>query len=145
MHIVSGRVDTPLPSVIEVATTGRAVFTKTTGTATGAVGVFTYDLVNSGSETLCKIAVMFSVPFDFDFYDNLFAVGVFESNVECDYELYDLMYYKPQRGFLRDLALHDHRKFKHGDIVIEASMTNTATPHLKVTVKQEHTSQVGEM
>ncbi|KAK0139183.1 DELTA-sagatoxin-Srs1a [Merluccius polli] len=135
-HKISGGVATPLPTDIEVATTGKAGFTKTPWTATGAVGVFTYDLVNSGSETPWKIAVMFSVPYDFNLYDNWFAVGVFDSCTECDYDMYERMYYKTPCCFLREKARNGRRTFKHGDIVIEASMSDTITPHLKLTVEQ---------
>ncbi|KAK0139188.1 DELTA-sagatoxin-Srs1a [Merluccius polli] len=136
-HIISGDVDTPLPTDIKVATTGKACFTKTPWAAKGAVGVFTYDLVNSGSESLWKIAVMFSVPYDFVLYHNWFAVGIFDSCTECDYDMYELMYLKDQHHFRRKKAKDGHITYKHGDIVFEASMSDTITPKLKLTVKED--------
>ncbi|KAK0135979.1 DELTA-actitoxin-Aas1a [Merluccius polli] len=70
---------------------------------TGAVGVFTYDLVNSGSETPWKIAVMFSVPYDFNLYDNWFAVG-FSTAAQNVIMIYERMYYKTPCCFLREKA-----------------------------------------
>lgn len=38
------------------------------------------------------MAIMFSVPFDYNLYKNQLAVGVFEQSCDCDEKLYDLMY-----------------------------------------------------
>nr|XP_020460303.1 trypsin-like [Monopterus albus] len=53
-------------------------FCKGTAKTTGAVGVLTYDLferqANCATE---KLAIMFSVPFDYNMYKNWFAVGIY--------------------------------------------------------------------
>lgn len=68
-------------------------FTKDDNTATGAVGVLTYELFDMMKRQCNEvIAIMFSVPFDYKFYQNWMALGIFEKTRECDKELFDLMY-----------------------------------------------------
>ncbi|KAK5893210.1 hypothetical protein CgunFtcFv8_006104 [Champsocephalus gunnari] len=72
MYINSGYCDTPLPPTVAPGATGTALFKKHNGTATGCVGVVTYDLRNKDTNlTAEKIAVMFSVPYDLHLYSNL--------------------------------------------------------------------------
>lgn len=48
---------------------------------------------------------MFSVPFDYNFYKNWVAVGIYKQDRACDKALYEEMYYeKKQENFKRDLA-----------------------------------------
>lgn len=72
---------------------GVCSFVKDEDCPTGAVGVLTYDLfhahITSCSE---RLAVMFSVPYDYNLYENRLAVGVFEQSRACDEKLYELMY-----------------------------------------------------
>lgn len=68
-------------------------FTKDDNTATGAVGVLTYELYDMKKQHCNEvIAVMFSVPFDYKIYKNWMALGIFERTRECDKKLFDLMY-----------------------------------------------------
>lgn len=68
-------------------------FTKDDNAATGAVGVLTYELFHMKKRHCNElIAVMFSVPFDYNFYQNWMALGIFEHTRECDKKLFDLMY-----------------------------------------------------
>ncbi|CAL1600130.1 unnamed protein product [Knipowitschia caucasica] len=68
-------------------------FTKDDNTASGAVGVFTYELFHMEKRSASELmAVMFSVPFDYNFYKNWLGVGVFEKSQPCNDKLYDLMY-----------------------------------------------------
>ncbi|CAL8318426.1 unnamed protein product [Lota lota] len=99
MHVTSGHCFKPLPLEVKPATKDTAIFKKTPHTACGTVGVFTYDLFNTSSQTMEKLAVMFSVPYDFNLYSNWFAVGVFSSNKNCDHDLYREMYYNNKCGF----------------------------------------------
>lgn len=68
-------------------------FTKDDNTATGAVGILTYELFDMKTGHCDEvIAIMFSVPFDYKFYKNWMALGIFECTRKCDKELFDLMY-----------------------------------------------------
>lgn len=68
-------------------------FVKDEVSPTGAVGVLTYDLFHAHIASCSeRLAVMFSVPYDYDLYENRLAVGVFERSRACDEKLYELMY-----------------------------------------------------
>lgn len=48
---------------------------------------------------------MFSVPFDYNFYENWVAVGIYKQDQACDRALYKEMYYdKNQKNFRREKA-----------------------------------------
>ncbi|XP_053194212.1 uncharacterized protein LOC128378671 [Scomber japonicus] len=75
MFFESGGCAIPLLSFIGPYKTDVAQFIKTPHTACGSVGVFTYDLLKKDAEQpIEKIAVMFSVPYDFGPYKNLYAL-----------------------------------------------------------------------
>ena len=135
--MVSGVCSKPLPFEVQPGTKYEALFVKTPGSARGAVGVFTYDLCKTGSSCIEKIAVMFSVPFDYRIYSNWYAVGVFDSNKRCDGELYNELYNSNHSGLLRGAAKYDPIRHTHGNLVIDAAMSNTHTPHLLVKVHQD--------
>lgn len=89
----NGFVYSPPQPTLRVNKTEVCSFTKDDNTATGAVGVMTYELFDMHSRrSTDQIAIMFSVPFDQNIYQNWMAVGVFEKTKACDKELYKLMY-----------------------------------------------------
>ncbi|XP_041672181.1 bryoporin-like [Cheilinus undulatus] len=68
-------------------------FTKDDNTASGSVGVMTYELFNTQTrKSDGKMAIMFSVPFDYNFYENWLGVGIFGVSQTCDEKLFDEMY-----------------------------------------------------
>lgn len=89
----SGFCQHPPQPTVRVAKTEVCSFTKDDNTATGAVGLLTYDLFHMQSRVCSeRLAVMFSVPFDHNLYRNRLAVGVVEQTCACDKSLYDQMY-----------------------------------------------------
>lgn len=82
----------PQPS-IRAAKTEVCSFVKDDNTATGAVGVLTYDLFHMQSRVCSdRLAIMFSVPFDRNLYGNRLAVGVMDQSHACDKTMFDQMY-----------------------------------------------------
>ncbi|KAJ8277163.1 hypothetical protein GJAV_G00072120 [Gymnothorax javanicus] len=78
-------------------------FGHTKGTACGAVGVLTYDITaDRKTKAVKRLAVMFSVPFDYASFENWFALGLSDINQACDQSLYDLMY-NSTGPFIRDM------------------------------------------
>ncbi|KAK5893139.1 hypothetical protein CgunFtcFv8_006038 [Champsocephalus gunnari] len=117
--------------------TGSALFRKTPNTATGSVGVVTYDLMNTDTNlTAEKIAVMFSAPYNYGLYSNLYAVGVFDESTKCDYAFYHQMYYDEPTTFSRQDADGSWLTYKGGNITIQATMSNSYQPVIKVQVSQ---------
>lgn len=89
----SGFVYSPPQPTLRTKKTEVCSFTKDDNTASGAVGVMTYELFDMHTRRCTDlIAIMFSVPFDYSFYENWLAVGVFENTEGCDKKLYKLMY-----------------------------------------------------
>ncbi|CAL8302943.1 unnamed protein product [Merluccius merluccius] len=76
------------PAMMEVCS-----FDKDDNSATGAVGLLTYDLFHMHNRTCNeRAAIMFSVPFDYNIYKNKLAVGVMAVTRACDEKLYEEMY-----------------------------------------------------
>ncbi|XP_030592682.1 DELTA-stichotoxin-Hcr4b-like [Archocentrus centrarchus] len=133
--LLNPSVHKPLPLVIDPSSTGSALFMKTPNTACGAVGVFTYDLRNKSTvESTEKLAVMFSVPYDFNLYSNWCAVGIFDKSKECNYDLYYQMYNKTDKAFTRGKA-GPGLNYKKDQITIMALMTDSYEPVIEVEVR----------
>ncbi|XP_026202360.1 bryoporin-like [Anabas testudineus] len=135
VHTISGRCDKPLPPSLSPSESGSALFIKTPHTACGSVGVFTYDLHNeSADKSEGRIAVMFSVPYDFNFYSNWYAVGVFGLDKQCGKHLFEEMYNYTERGFVRGKAKGPSLTHKGGVVTVRATMSDSYQPVLKVQV-----------
>ncbi len=80
------------------------------------------------------MAVMFSVPFDFNLYSNWYAVGVFDVYTKCDHSLFKDMYYSAERGFVRAKAKDSALTFRGEAVTIRATMSDSYTPVIKVQV-----------
>ncbi|KAI4886182.1 hypothetical protein NFI96_029512, partial [Prochilodus magdalenae] len=68
-------------------------FSKTPHTARGSVGVLTYQILRNGTYNVGELAIMFSVPYDYNLYENTFALGIYQPNISCDDDLFNKMYY----------------------------------------------------
>lgn len=112
-----------------------ALFNKVTGSATGAVGVFTYDLFNPDMNDYSHVmAVMFSVPYDRSLYSTWFAVGIFDKGTDCDYNLYDIMYNGSENRFVRAKADGSCISYEGDYVVVSASMSDSGEAVLRVDV-----------
>ena len=57
--------------------------------ATGAVGVLTYYIPDMKS----TLAVMWSVPYDYNFHFNWWNVQLYDGKVKANYDIYEYLYY----------------------------------------------------
>ncbi|KAM8844715.1 uncharacterized protein AB9W97_000176 [Spinachia spinachia] len=103
VYMSSGYCHHPPQPTIRTTRTEVCSFTKDDNTATGSVGLLTYDLFHMQSRVCSeRVAIMFSVPFDHNLYKNRLAVGVFEQSRACDKRLYQQLYDgKDLTGFTR--------------------------------------------
>uniref|UniRef100_A0A669C860 Uncharacterized protein n=1 Tax=Oreochromis niloticus TaxID=8128 RepID=A0A669C860_ORENI len=132
-HIEKGSCKNPLPPMLQPHEEGKALFIKTRDTACGSVAVFTYDL-KDGSTQRGRVAVMFSVPYNFGWYKNLYAVGIFDVGKACDKYLYKTMYYEEGHMFKRGPAKGNSLTQEGHYVTITASMSDAYQPILKVDI-----------
>ncbi|XP_027140884.1 bryoporin-like [Larimichthys crocea] len=138
IYVNSGSCAQSLPLSLNPSSSGNALFTKTPDTARGAVGVFTYDLLDkSTKKSTEKIAVMFSVPYDFNLYSNWYAVGIFDKSTECNHDLYHKMYNNSDNSFVRGKAGGPCLEQKNNRVTVVASMADSYQPVMKVEVKDD--------
>lgn len=131
----SGLCEDPLPPMVGPCSPATTMFNKTTGAATGAVGVFTYDLFNADlNDYNHLLAIMFSVPFDRVLYSNWFAVGIFERGSNCDYNLFNKMYNGSEINFVRAKANGSGISYEGDYVIVSASMSDSVEAILKVEI-----------
>ncbi|XP_061095082.1 DELTA-actitoxin-Afr1c-like [Conger conger] len=99
---------------------------------TGAVGVLTYDINECLRERAVKrLAIMFSVPFEYATYENWFALGFFEPHTPCDEALYNLMYYQ-DGSFRREKSSGSEIRFESGRYIVKGAMSPMSKAEMKV-------------
>lgn len=120
-------------------------FTKSSSSATGAVGVLMYDLCERHKEASETLAIMFSVPWDYNLYKNWFAVGIYKKGRICDHSLYKEMYYeKNQKSFVRAEAVGTGITYKGGSHDIKATMNPLEKAIVKVEVWDKRFAPMGQ-
>lgn len=109
-------------------------FIKNNNTATGAVGLLTYDLFHK-TTMVCnqRLAIMFSVPYDRNLYSNQLAVGLFNQSRACDNTLYEEMYDgKTQESFKRSDGNGSCLTHRDGHVSLRATMSSIGRAIVKV-------------
>lgn len=105
VYLESGNCHSPPQPTVRPLKTEVCNFSKTSAKASGAVGVLTYDVFERHSKAAKEtIAIMFSVPYDYNMYKNWAAVGIYSKGKECNQSLYKEMYYNKEEGFVRGEA-----------------------------------------
>lgn len=110
-------------------------FSKIKGQSSGAVGVLTYGLLMRGDKVPgSKVAIMFSVPFDYNLYKNWVAVGIYDAQRETDEALYKEMYYAEENKFTRSEASGSVSEFRGEVVDIMCTMSPMGRAIMKVEV-----------
>lgn len=131
----NGHCEVPLPPMVGPRSNATALFNKTTGAATGAVGVFTYDISNPDLDDYDHVvAVMYSVPFDRNVYSNWVGVGIFEKGIPCDQSLFNIMYDGSEDTFVRAEGNGSCVSFEGDYAIVAASMSESGEAVLKVEI-----------
>jgi len=88
-YLKSGMAAAVPPFEVNTGETSLKLFVKKDWTLTGSVGVVTYDIVGTDH----KVAILWSVPFDWNLYDVWFNVKVYPQDYPTAKHMYDQMYY----------------------------------------------------
>ncbi|XP_070708405.1 DELTA-actitoxin-Aeq1a-like [Pempheris klunzingeri] len=133
VYLESGNCHSPPQPTVRPMNTEVCNFSKTSAQATGAVGVLTYDLFERGNDCAKeKLAIMFSVPYNYNTYKNWFALGIYDSSRETDQSLYKEMYYNKEEGFVRQESSGCGLTFEGKQLDIKATMSPMGRAIMKV-------------
>ncbi|XP_071781808.1 actinoporin-like protein [Centroberyx gerrardi] len=132
----NGETYNPPQPTVRPLKTEVCTFSKCSSKPTGSVGVMTYDLFErSQNDYIETLAIMFSVPWDYNLYKNWFAVGIYKKGRNCDESLYKEMYYdKTQQGFVREEATGSGINYMGNYLDIRATMSPLGKAVMKVEV-----------
>ncbi|XP_062331099.1 actinoporin-like protein [Osmerus eperlanus] len=136
VFLENGCTHSPPQPTVRPLKTEVCSFSKDSAKATGSVGVMTYDLFEKTQNGYIEtVAIMFSVPYDYNMYKNWFAVGIFGKGKECNEALYKEMYYnKEQKGFVREEARGSSITYEGNYLDIKATMSPMGRAMMKVEV-----------
>lgn len=148
MYLENGESYNPPQPTVRNLMTECCTFTKSGSSATGAIGVLTYDLhERSRSTAIESLAMMFSVPWDYNLYKNWFAVGVYKQDRACDGSLYKEMYYEKKQkehGFVREEATGSGINYVGSYVDLKATMNPLENAIMKVEVWDKLFTPMGQ-
>lgn len=138
VYLDNGETYNPPQPTVRSLMTECCTFTKSSSSATGTVGVLMYDLSESSRRTATEsLAIMFSVPWDYNLYKNWFAVGIYNKGRACDEALYKEMYYEKnqkEHGFVREEAVGSGINYVGSYLDVKATMNPLENAIMKVEV-----------
>ncbi|XP_061731949.1 DELTA-sagatoxin-Srs1a-like [Nerophis ophidion] len=136
VHMESGYPYSPPQPTVRTGRNEVCSFTKDDNTASGAVGVLTYELFNMQQRRCTEVvALMFSVPFDYTFYKNWLGVGVFPHAMPVDHKLFQHMYEEKEfSDFVRHEADGSGVVYKGQQVDVRACMSDEGRAIVKLEV-----------
>ncbi|XP_014841938.1 PREDICTED: DELTA-sagatoxin-Srs1a-like, partial [Poecilia mexicana] len=147
-YLDNGEVFNPPQPTVRPLKTEVCTFTKSGGKATGSVGVLTYDLFErSQNDYIETLAIMFSVPWDYNLYKNWFAVGIYKKGRNCDKDLFKEMYYEKkenEHGFVRGEANGSGINYVGNYLDIKATMCPMGNAIMNVEVWDKLFTHMGQ-
>ncbi|XP_008294304.1 actinoporin-like protein [Stegastes partitus] len=148
VFLENGETYNPPQPTVRPQKTEVCTFTKSKGKATGSIGVLTYDLFErSQNDYIETLAIMFSVPWDYNLYKNWFAVGIYKKGRNCDKDLYKEMYYEKKQqehGFVREEAIGSGINYVGNYLDIRATMCPLENSIMKVEVWDKLFTPMGQ-
>lgn len=133
MHIKSGKCSVPLPPSIGPTQSGEAVFTKSRMKSNGSVGVITYDLQDTSTQSCShKLAVLFKVPFNAKKSPIMYALGIVDVSTECDKDLCAEMSKGTTAAFVRGKAKGPSLTHVGQNVTVRATMSKNYESVMKV-------------
>ncbi|XP_054625417.1 DELTA-sagatoxin-Srs1a-like [Dunckerocampus dactyliophorus] len=136
VYLDSGNCHSPPQPTVRPLKTEVCNFTKSAAATSGTVGVLTYEIFEAHkSSPLEKLAIMFSVPFNYNLYKNWLGVGLYPTGRDTDEKLYKEMYYdKDQKSFVREEAKGCCVDFHDSKMDIKVTMSPMGRAIMKVEV-----------
>ncbi|XP_077594846.1 DELTA-actitoxin-Aeq1a-like [Stigmatopora nigra] len=136
VHMESGFPYSPPQPTVRLGRGEVCSFTKDDNTASGAVGLLTYELFHMSKKQCSEmLAVMFSVPFDYTFYKNWVGVGIFPKSRQTDEKLYKEMYNSKDQGdFVRHKADGSGVEYRGRELEVAACMSNEGHAIIKLEI-----------
>uniref|UniRef100_A0A3B1JLK3 Uncharacterized protein n=1 Tax=Astyanax mexicanus TaxID=7994 RepID=A0A3B1JLK3_ASTMX len=132
IYTCSGYCHNPPQPTIKQNTLEVCSFSKTANTACGAVGVLTYQIINNEKDPIKQLAIMFSVPYNYNHYKNWFALGLIESDCSCDKELYRKIYYDESDTFKRAIGTGNSITYSNDSFLLKGTMSPLGQSVIKV-------------
>lgn len=148
VYLDSGESYNPPQPTVRPLKTEVCTFSKSGGKATGSVGVLCYDLFEkSQNDFIETLAIMFSIPWDYNLYKNWFAVGIYKKGRSCDKDLFKEMYNEKKQqehGFVREEASGSGINYMGQYLDVRATMSPMANSIMKVEVWDKLFTPMGQ-
>lgn len=148
MYLENGETYNPPQPTVRPLKAEVCTFAKSSCKLTGTIGVLTYDLLERSMNNYTEgLAIMFSVPWDYNLYENWFAVGIYNRGYKCNEALYKEMYYEKnqkEHGFVREKANGSGIHYEGGHLDIRATMSPLGKAIMKVEVMDKSFASIGQ-
>lgn len=147
VYLDNGEIYNPPQPSVRPMMTECCTFTKSSSSPTGACGVLMYDIIgrlNTGATE--SLAIMFSVPWDYNLFKNWFALGIYKQERSCDGELFKEMYKGEEQNhdFVRAEAVGSGINYVGANHDIKATMTSLGKAIMKVEVWEKLFTPMGQ-
>ncbi|KAJ8278296.1 hypothetical protein GJAV_G00086080 [Gymnothorax javanicus] len=132
VHTNNGYCCSPPDLTVDKGARSIFAFGNGAGSNSGAVGVMTYDITqNRKMKAHKRLAIMFSVPNNYNRYENWIAMGLFDVSQPCDDSLYQQMYYN-SGPFRREKSDGSEISYESEKYIIRGAMTPMSKAEMKV-------------
>ncbi|XP_052787199.1 tereporin-Ts1-like [Mya arenaria] len=128
------------PLVLKSNSSDFVATRKTWGLAKGTHGILSYTFENNPDK---KIVVLWSAPFNFDFYKNRLGVGITTDSKDIDIQLFDQMIKdKPIDSLTYKIDKFKSARMvpviaKYEDVVVEGTMSSDHNAYVKIHIRSE--------
>ncbi|XP_027034058.1 bryoporin-like [Tachysurus fulvidraco] len=131
IHTSSGYCLNPPQPTVARKTSEACSFTKTHFSARGCVGVLAYKILKDEEDFVGELVIMFSVPFDYNWFENYLALGIFENQVSCNSDLFYEMY-NTKGTFKRERATGSEIMYPGQGICVKGTMSPAGNSIIKI-------------
>ncbi|XP_036449594.1 DELTA-actitoxin-Aeq1c-like [Colossoma macropomum] len=131
VHTNNGYCFRPPQPTIEKNTIEVCSFSKMARVPRGCFGVMTYQILRNRKDCVAELAIMFSVPFAYKWFQNCFALGIYEAGTACDDALSYQMYYITG-PFTKSRGTGSTLTYSGGDVIVKGTMSTGGRSVMKI-------------